>query len=168
MSRRQLGLPVQKVEAYQLISDDGPYILIIPVGPWGQLVKFLIDMGAQISILTQKDAEKLGMQSGWQRVKITSVNRATVVCWTYGSRGGNACCLLALQLQVIVKIFLVSMFLTAEPGACWRGSVWSHGSNTNPNLGRHWATTAQVLHTAPHSLMQWSLTYRNIRFLRQH
>ena len=39
-------------------------------------------MGAQISILTQQDAEKLGVQPGRQRVKITGVNGASVVCST--------------------------------------------------------------------------------------
>jgi len=48
MSGRQLGLTVWEVEACKGVSDDGPYILI-PIGPQGQLVKFLIDMGAQIS-----------------------------------------------------------------------------------------------------------------------
>jgi len=48
------------VEAYQWVSDDGSYILI-PVGPQGQLVEFLTDKGAQISILTQQDAKNLGV-----------------------------------------------------------------------------------------------------------
>lgn len=55
-----MGLPARKAEAYQWIRDDGPYILI-SVGPQGQLVKFLTDTGAQISVLMQQDAEKLGV-----------------------------------------------------------------------------------------------------------
>lgn len=43
------------MEAYQNVSGDGPHILI-PVGPQGQLVEFLIDRRAQISILTQEDS----------------------------------------------------------------------------------------------------------------
>ena len=69
------------MEAYQWINNNGPYVLI-PVGPRQQLVKFLIDTGAQISILTQQDAEKLGVQPGQQRVKITRANEASVVCST--------------------------------------------------------------------------------------
>ncbi|PKU33934.1 hypothetical protein llap_15760 [Limosa lapponica baueri] len=79
MSGRRLGLPVRKVEAYQWISDDGPYILI-PVGLRRQLVKFFIDTGAQISILTQQDAKKLGVRSRRQRVRITGVNGGTDLC----------------------------------------------------------------------------------------
>jgi len=54
---QKLGLSVQQVESYQRIHNNGPYILN-PVGPQQQLTKFLIDTGAQISILTQQDAEK--------------------------------------------------------------------------------------------------------------
>jgi len=39
-------------------------------------------MGAQISILTQQDAEKLGIQPGWQQIKITGVNGASAICQT--------------------------------------------------------------------------------------
>jgi len=46
------------------------------------LTKFLIDTEAQISILTQQDAEKLSIQSRWQCVKITGVNGASAVCQT--------------------------------------------------------------------------------------
>lgn len=45
-------------EAKAIIKME--YILIL-VGPQQQLVKFLIGMGGQISILSQQDAEKLGM-----------------------------------------------------------------------------------------------------------
>ena len=33
-------------------------------------------------MLTQENAEKMGMQPGQQRVKITEVNRASVICQT--------------------------------------------------------------------------------------
>lgn len=37
-------------------------------------------MGAQSSILTQQDAEKLVVRPGWQRVKVTGVNGEHVIC----------------------------------------------------------------------------------------
>jgi len=40
------------------LNEGGTYILI-PVSPHQKLVKFLTDTGAQISTLTQCDAEKL-------------------------------------------------------------------------------------------------------------
>lgn len=45
-------------------------------------MKLLIDMGTQTSILTQQDAEKLRVQPGQQIVKISRMNRASVVCST--------------------------------------------------------------------------------------
>ena len=81
MPGRQLDLPVWQVESYQWINNNGPYILI-PVGPRRQLVKFLIDMGAQISILTQQDAKMLGVRPGQQRAKITRVNGTSAICQT--------------------------------------------------------------------------------------
>ena len=61
MTGSQWGLPVRQREVYQWTSYDGPHILI-PVCPQRQLVKFLIDRVAQISILIQQDAEKLHVQ----------------------------------------------------------------------------------------------------------
>lgn len=49
-----------------------------PVGSQ-QLTKFHIDTGAQISILVQQDADKLGVQLGQHRVKTTAVNGASVI-----------------------------------------------------------------------------------------
>lgn len=48
------------------------------VGPQ-QLTKFTTDTGAQISILMQQDAEKLGVQLGQHRVKTTAVNGASFI-----------------------------------------------------------------------------------------
>jgi len=31
----------------------------------------------------------------------------------------------------------------------WNGSVWSFGSNINPNSGRNWEAAVHVLHAAP-------------------
>lgn len=47
MTSSQLGLPVHQRKVYRWTSYDGPYILI-PVCPQRQLVKFLIDRGAQM------------------------------------------------------------------------------------------------------------------------
>lgn len=49
MAGSQLGLLVWQVETYQWIDYDGSHILR-SISPQRQLVKFLIDMGAQISI----------------------------------------------------------------------------------------------------------------------
>jgi len=49
MAGSQLGLLVWQVETYQRIDYDGSHILR-SISPQRQLVKFLIDMGAQISI----------------------------------------------------------------------------------------------------------------------
>lgn len=54
-----------------------------PVGPQ-QLTKFHTDTGAQISILMQQDAEKLGVQFGQHRVKTTAVNGTSVIHQTFG------------------------------------------------------------------------------------
>ena len=78
---RQLGLSVRQVESYQWILYDGPYILL-PVGCRQQMTKFLIDTEAQISILAQQDAEKLGIQPRQQQINITGVNGVSAVCQT--------------------------------------------------------------------------------------
>lgn len=67
------------MEAYQWLNEGGPYILI-PVGPQEQQIKFLMDTGAQISVLTHQDTKKLGVRPGQQRVKVIEVNGASVIC----------------------------------------------------------------------------------------
>lgn len=52
--------PSESSEYEDRCNIKAEYILI-PVGPWGQLVKRLIDTAAQSSVLTQQDAEKLGV-----------------------------------------------------------------------------------------------------------
>lgn len=68
---------IQQVESYQC----KPYIQI-PAVSCHQLIKFLIDLGAQHSIVMQWDAEKLGVRYRGKRVKITGVNGASVICQT--------------------------------------------------------------------------------------
>jgi len=46
------------------------------------MTKFLIDTEAQISILAQQDAEKLGIQPRQQQINITGVNGVSAVCQT--------------------------------------------------------------------------------------
>ncbi|KAK4828563.1 hypothetical protein QYF61_027532 [Mycteria americana] len=171
LSRRQLGLPVRKVEAYQWIRDNGPYILI-PVGPQRQLVKFLIDMGAQISVLTQQDAEELGVRSGRKRVKITGVNGASVECqtakinlWLPGVKHMSSTCFAIKDHHGNILGFYV---LNRRTWHLLNGSLWSFGPNTGPDPGRngeaqrgHWA---QPLPSPSHK----SLPYRNIPFLLWH
>ena len=87
------------------LNEGGIYILI-PVGPCQQLVKFLIDTEAQISMLTQQDAEQPGVRPRWRRVEVTGVNGASVVCQTAKINLS----LLTLRLKITVKISGVSMF----------------------------------------------------------
>lgn len=68
----------QQVESSQYVHNK-PYIWI-PVGSCQHLIAFLIDRGAQPLILMQQDYKKLGVQLGWQKIKITGVNRASVTC----------------------------------------------------------------------------------------
>ncbi|KAK4819549.1 hypothetical protein QYF61_007060 [Mycteria americana] len=152
VSGRQLGLPVQKVEAYQWISDNGPYILI-PAGPQRQLVKFLIDTGAQISLLTQQDAEKLGVRPRRQRVKITGVNGVSVQCetakvnlWLPGEKH-------MLSTRFAIKDHHENILgFDVLNGRTWRlpnGSVWSFGSNIDPNPSRNREAPVRALCAAP-------------------
>ena len=146
-----MGLPVRRVDVYQWISNDGPYI-ILPVGPHGQPVKFLMDTGAQISILTKQDTEKLGIQPGRQRVKVTRVNGTSVVKLQkliYGSQARSTCRLLVLQLKIRMKIYLDFDVLN---GRIWHlpdGTVWSFGSNVDPNPDTNREATVRVLCAAP-------------------
>ncbi|KAK4810621.1 hypothetical protein QYF61_007358 [Mycteria americana] len=149
---RQLGLPVRKVEAYQWINDNGPYILI-PVGPQRQLVKFLIDTGAQISLLTQQDAEKLGVRPRRQRVKITGVNGVSVQCqiakvnlWLPGEKRMSS-------TRFAIKDHHENILgFDVLNGRTWRlpnGSVWSCGSNIDPNPSRNREAAVRALRAAP-------------------
>lgn len=65
------------MEADQWLGDDGPYILI-PVSPQGQLVTFLRNTGAQISVATQ-DAKQQSTRSIWQTAEASTVNCTSVV-----------------------------------------------------------------------------------------
>ncbi|KAK4810566.1 hypothetical protein QYF61_004529 [Mycteria americana] len=152
VSGRHLGVPVRKVEAYQWISDNGPYILI-PVGPRGQLVKFLIDTGAQISLLTQQDAEKLGVRPRRQRVKITGVNGVSVQCqtakvnlWLPGEKRMS-------RTRFAIKDHHENILgFDVLNGRTWRlpnGSVWSFGSNIDPNPSRNREAAVRALRAAP-------------------
>ncbi|KAK4819569.1 hypothetical protein QYF61_007080, partial [Mycteria americana] len=152
VSGRQLGLPVRKVEAYQWINDNGPYILI-PVGPQRQLVKFLIDTGAQISLLTQQDAEKLGIRPRRQRVKITSVNGVSVQCqtakvnlWLPGEKRMSS-------TRFAIKDHHENILgFDVLNGRTWRlpnGSVWSFGSNMDPSPARNREAAVRALRAAP-------------------
>ncbi|KAK4811127.1 hypothetical protein QYF61_019758 [Mycteria americana] len=152
VSGRQLGLPVRKVEAYQWINDNGPYILI-PVGPQRQLVKFLIDTGAQISLLTQQDAEKLGLRPRRQRVKITGVNGVSVQCqtakvnlWLPGEKRMSS-------TRFAIKDHHENILgFDVLNGRTWRlpnGSVWSFGSNIDPNPSRNREAAVRALRAAP-------------------
>lgn len=67
-----MGLIFQDEEDDEWIGGDGPYILT-PVSPRGQLATFLINTGAQISMVTQ-DAKKQSKRSIWQTVEVSSVN----------------------------------------------------------------------------------------------
>lgn len=57
---------------YELRPVTKAKYIPVPVGPQ-QLTKFHTDTGAQISILMQQDVERLGVQLGQHRVKITAV-----------------------------------------------------------------------------------------------
>lgn len=63
-------------------TDNSGSDILIPVGPRCQLTTFLIETGAQISILPQQDAKKAGAQLRQQRVKIPGVDGASVSCKT--------------------------------------------------------------------------------------
>lgn len=51
----QLGLFVWRIETYQWDNTDSPHIYF-PIGPQRQLVNFLIDTEAQMSIISSLDA----------------------------------------------------------------------------------------------------------------
>ena len=152
MSGGPLSLPVQKVTAYLRVSGDGPCILI-PVGPQEQLVKFLKHLGAQISVLTQQDAEKLGMRSGQKRVKITSVKGVSFVCqtakvdlWLLGEN-----CMVTAHFAVQGDDENILGFDVLNRGT-WclpSGSMWSFSSNIDPNPGRSGEAAVRVPPAAP-------------------
>lgn len=159
-----MGLSVQQVESYQQIYNSEPYILI-PIGPQQQLVTFLIDTGAQISILTQHDAEKLGVRPRQQRVKITGVNGASVLCqttkvnlWLPGEKPVlSACFAIKTHKKSILGFDVLN-------GRAWHlpdGSAWSFRSNPNPDKNQD---SAQPLRFP----MERLLMCRNTRFLLRH
>lgn len=95
----------------------------------------------------------LGVQSGWQRVKITRVNRASVICQT-----------VKVNLWFLDKKHMLSTWFAVKGhnenilgfdvlnGRTWHlpyGSMWSFGSNVSLNSDRSWEATVHVLHTAP-------------------
>uniref|UniRef100_A0A8C3K9U4 ribonuclease H n=1 Tax=Calidris pygmaea TaxID=425635 RepID=A0A8C3K9U4_9CHAR len=144
MSGRRLGLPVRKVEAYQWINDNGPYILI-PVGPRRQLVKFLIDTGAQIS--------KLGVRSRQQKVRITGANGGTDLCqtakvslWLPGEKRMSSN---RFAIKVHYENILGFDILNGRTWCLPDGSVWSFGSNTDLNPCRNQEAAVRVLRAAP-------------------
>lgn len=77
--RRQLGLPVQKIETYQWHNTDSPHIYV-PVSPQRQLVNFLIDTEAQISIISSLDAQRTYVKPSQWRVKIIGFTSKSKTC----------------------------------------------------------------------------------------
>lgn len=71
-------------------------------------MKFLLYTGAQVSVFTQQDAQKLGVQPVQQRFKITGVNCTSVVCRT--TQVNLWLTLLILQFKIIMETFWVLIF----------------------------------------------------------
>lgn len=61
-------------------SDNREPIVFIPTGPTQAAVKFLIDTGAQISMLNAQQAKDLGIQPSHKRIKISGVTGIPSVC----------------------------------------------------------------------------------------
>ena len=129
-------------ESYQWTHDDD---ILIPVGPWQQLTKFLTDTGTQISIVTQQDAEKLGIRPRQQWVKITGVNGASAICqtakvnlWFPGKkRMSSTRFAVKDQNENILGFDGLSRRTWHLPDS----SVWSFSSNINPNPNENWEAT---------------------------
>ncbi|KAK4810669.1 hypothetical protein QYF61_007469, partial [Mycteria americana] len=111
------------------------------------------DTGAQISLLTQQDAEKLGVRPRRQRVKITGVNGVSVQCqtakvnlWLPGEKRMSS-------TRFAIKNHHENILgFDVLNGRTWRlpnGSVWSFGSNINPNPSRNREAAVRALHAAP-------------------
>lgn len=150
MSGRQLGLPVCKAGGLSVTK----WWWLIHSNVKRQLVKFLIDTGAQISILTQQDVEKLPVQSRRQRFKITGVNGADVVCQTARSIYGSwvkMWRLLASQLKITMK-FQCFKWPNLAPGE-WQHAVLQLKDRPQPRqkLG------GRILPAAP-ALPDWTMT----------
>ncbi|KAK4828000.1 hypothetical protein QYF61_022777, partial [Mycteria americana] len=110
-------------------------------------------MGAQISLLTQQDSEKLGVRPRWQRVKITGVNGVSVQCqtakvnlWLLGEKRMS-------RTRFAIKDHHENILgFNVLNGRTWHlpnGSVWSFGSDTDPNPGRNWKAPVRALRAAP-------------------
>lgn len=54
--------------------------VLIPTGPTQIAIKFLIDTGAQISVLNEQEAKYLGILSSQKKIKIHGVTGAPGLC----------------------------------------------------------------------------------------
>ena len=93
------------------------------------------------------------MRSEWQRVKITSVNGASVVCqtakvnlWLPGEKRMSTTHFAIKDHHENILGFGV---LNGRTWCLPNGNVWSFISNINPKPGRNREATVRVLRTAP-------------------
>jgi len=71
------------VLAIQWLSDTPPEpVIVIPVGPKKVFVNFLIDTGAQISVITKETATCLNVKPGRRKVKFTGIDGVIRKCPT--------------------------------------------------------------------------------------
>jgi len=78
-----VSLLPRRVLAIQWLSDTPPETVIaIPVGPKKVFVNFLIDTGAQISVITKETATSLKVKPGHRKVKFTGVDGVIRKCPT--------------------------------------------------------------------------------------
>jgi len=102
-------------------------------------------MGAQISILTQQDAEKLGMQTRRQQVKITGVNGISAICQTVKvnlwlpskKRMSSTRFAIKDRSENILGFDVLNERTWHLPD----GSIWFFGSSINPHPNENWETT---------------------------
>ena len=112
------------------------------------MTKFLTDTRAQILIPTQQDAEKLGIRPRQQGVKITGVNGASAIHQT-----ANVNLWLPVEKCMLSTCFAVKDHnenilgfdvLNRQTWCLPESSVWSSGSNINPNPNENWEATANI------------------------
>jgi len=78
-----VSLLPRRVLAIQWLSDTPPEPAIaIPVGPKKVFVNFLIDTGAQISVITKETATSLNVKPGRRKVKFTGIDGVIRKCPT--------------------------------------------------------------------------------------
>ena len=75
--------PAPRVLAIQWLPDKiNEPIIALPIGPWKILTEFLIDTGAQMSVITNKTAQLLGIKSTRCKVKFMGIDGVIKTCPT--------------------------------------------------------------------------------------